>query len=359
MPETPAGSFGFRLRHYQGQRLQAADLQDEYDNLTALRGLHVVGLHDTWGIALGFSVQMGPPGSNTVLIAPGLAYDARGHEIVLTASHAVGGPQGGCPLPANTPITLVMRYDADLGRREAGQEWAPCTDGGDGPGRERPAFAWQRADAVRLGLDVPLLMVRLQNGLIDEGSLDLSGRTYAPAQTRPHIAAGVTPQEQAWELWQVEGSDQEPHTLGLQTWVDTRDGGFVGTPYYEATLVIPSVQPLLLAALDRFFPILSVAEEQAGGFRFRLLLAAQASGPVGIAGGSSVSLLSTLSRSARQPLQPVLQVSWMGVEPVDGCAPPPRWEWLIRLIARRFTGTLTTSSPLNLFARTNLQEPTP
>jgi hypothetical protein len=356
MADKSTPSLGFRLRHYQGQRLQAADLQDEYDNLTSLRGLHVIGLHNTWGIALGFTVQMGSKGSNTVGIAPGLAYDARGHEIVLTSTRPVGGPQGGRPIPDNTPITLVMRYDEDLGQREAGREWAPCTDNGDPPGRERPLFAWKQADAVQLGLDVPLLSVRLQNGRIDEGSLDLSVRHYAQAQTRPHIAAGLTPKEQVWELWQ-QGSGEQAHILGLQTWVDTRDAGFVGTPYYEATLVLGGSQASSLALLSRIFLIPSVAEERAGGFRFRLLAAL---GDSGLTGNVGFGLLGTAVRSAaRQPAPPVLQVSWLGVEPVDGCAPPPRWEWFRRLIERRFVGTIATPSHLNLFTRTNLQEPNP
>lgn len=340
MADKSTPSLGFRLRHYQGQRLQAADLQDEYDNLTALRALHVIGLHDTWGIALGFTVQMGSKGSNTVGIAPGLAYDARGHEIVLTSTRPVGGPQGGRPIPDNTPITLVMRYDEDLGQREAGREWAPCTDNGNPPGRERPLFAWKQADAVQLGLDVPLLSVRLQNGLIDEGSLDLSVRHYAQAQTRPHIAAGITPKEQDWEPWQP----QRGQLLGLQTWVDTREAGFVGRPYYEATLVLGGSQASSLAVLRRFFLIPSIANESAGGFRFRLLLAQ---------GGQRLALAAT------QPAQPTLQVSWLGVEPVDGCAPPPRWEWFRHLIAQRFVGTIATPSHLTLFTRLNRQEPNP
>src|SRR5690348_14286372 len=129
MPDNRATARAFRLRHHQGQHLQVADLQDEYDNLTWLRGLHVLGLHDTWGIALGFSVQLGPKKSNTVLVGPGLAYDCRGREIVLIQTHAVAGPQGGSAIPDGTVITLVMRYDADLGQREAGWEWAPCNDG--------------------------------------------------------------------------------------------------------------------------------------------------------------------------------------------------------------------------------------
>jgi hypothetical protein len=355
MAPKPPPNRAFRLRHYQGQRLQAADLQDEYDNLTWLRGLHVIGLHDTWGIALGFSVQMGPANSNTVLIAPGLAYDAHAHEIVLTGTYAVGGPQGGAPIPDNTPITLVMRYDADLGQREAGREWVPCTDSGLPPGRERPLFAWRQAGDVRLGLDVPLLAVRLLNGKIDAGSLDQSVRHYAQAATRPHIAAGLTPKEQVWELWQ-QGTGENIHTLGVQTWVDTRDGGFVGTPYDEATLVLAASNDLSLALLSRFFIIPSVAEESAAGFRFRLLLAQGSDLRVAfLAQGSTLGVFA----SSRRPAPLVFQVSWLGVEPVDGCAPPPRWEWFLRLIGRRVIGTISTPSHLSFLARTNFQEPTP
>ena len=63
--------------------------------------------------------------------------------------------------------------------------------------------------------------------------------------------------------------------------------------------------------------------------------------------------------SSRRPAPLVFQVSWLGVEPVDGCAPPPRWEWFLRLIGRRVIGTIGTPSHLSFLARTNFQEPTP
>jgi hypothetical protein len=99
-----------------------------------------------------------------------------------------------------------------------------------------------------------------------------------------------------------------------------------------------------------------VAEESAGGFRFRLLVALANDRDITLSvQGSNLGLAAI----ARQPASLVFQVSWLGVEPVDGCAPPPRWDWLIRLIGRRFIGTITTPGHFNFLARTDFQEPTP
>src|SRR5215207_3741366 len=96
-----------RLRHYRGQRLSAADLQDEYDNQSCLR----------------------------VLTFP---------------DDLPNAPDG---------YNLVMRYDVDLGQLRAQLDGALCRPKGD-----HPAFAWQRPDQTRLGRDVPLLRVLLLDG---------------------------------------------------------------------------------------------------------------------------------------------------------------------------------------------------
>ena len=319
MADDTATARAVRLRHYQGQRLQAGDLQDEYDNLTWLRGLHVVGLHDTWGIALGFAVQLGPAAGNSVLVGPGLAYDYRGREIVLTQTRAIAGPQVGTQVPAGAVYVLVMAYDADLGQRQAGQEWMPCADGA--AGREQPAFAWRRATAVRLGLEIPLLAVQIADGAIVAASLDQSVRRHAQPLARPHIASGITPREQRWAIWR---DNQTEAVLGLQTWVDTREAGFVGTPYYIAGVYLP---PLVIAALTgriAFYLFTSLAGASASGFWFRLLLARQPD-----------DNLRALSRAAA-PSPPTLQITWLGVEPVDGCPPPVNWARFIRLLEQRF-----------------------
>jgi hypothetical protein len=331
MANDTAAARAVRLRHYQGQRLQAADLQDEYDNLSQLRGLHVVGLHDTWGIALGYAVQLGPTNSNTVLVGPGLAYDCRGREIVLTQNRIIAGPHVGTQVPQGAVYVLVMAYDADLGARQAGQEWILCGDGA--AGREQPAFAWRRANAVRLGLEVPLLAVQIADGAIVAGSLDQSVRRHAQPLARPHIGAGITPREQRWTPWR---DAQTEALLGVQTWVDTREAGFVGTPYYIAGLYLPPTIIEGIAGRLAFYLFTSLADPSASGFWFRVMIAlandARFSGFS--LNNQRLGLFSLAAAATPQP--PTIQVSWLGVEPVDGCAPPVNWVGILHLIERRF-----------------------
>lgn len=286
-------SLALRLRHYQGQRLRAPDLQDEYDNLTWLRGLHVVALHDTWGIALGFDVHVD---AGNVVVGPGLAYDCEGREILLTRPHALPGPQALFPTPEDgAEFELVMSYAPSPGPHLAEWDLTPCTDANGSPRSERPAFAWRRMGETRLGLEVPLVRVRITAGAIDPVALGYDVRRYTQPLARPHIAAGVTPAEQPWEEWRVGEA-----FLGHQTRVDTRAAGFVGTPFYFAGLRIE--RPGILfqrAAVDG--PVLyftAVAEAGPDGFTFRLHAAAAA----------------TLQQS-------LVRVSWLGVEPVSGCRP--------------------------------------
>lgn len=331
MAEDTATARAVRLRHYQGQRLIAGDLQDEYDNLSWLRGLHVVGLHDTWGIALGYAVQPGPAESNTVLVGPGLAYDCRGREIVLTQTRAVAGPHVGTQVPQGAVYVLVIAYGADLGQRQAGQEWVPCDDGA--AGREQPAFAWRRANTVRLGLEVPLLAVQIAGGAIVAGSLDQSVRRHAQPLARPHIGAGITPREQRWVPWRDE---QRELLLGLQTWVDTREAGFVGTPYYIAGLYMPPALIEGIATRLAFYLFTSLADAGPGGFWFRLLFALPNDDRFSAFRLNNERLGMFTLAAAATPQPPTLQVSWLGVEPVEGCAPAVNWARFIRLLEQRF-----------------------
>jgi hypothetical protein len=290
-----------RLRHYQGQRLQAADLQEEYDQLTRLRRLHVRGLHDTWGIALGFEVDLASNGG--VFVGPGLAYDRLGREIVLTQARSLPGPG---IQPGEINYTLVMSYDADLGRRSAGQEVIPCVDTQGRPGLEQPVFTWRPAGEVRLGLEVPLAAVQVTpNGT---SSLSLEVRRYTQPLARPHLAGGVTPPEQVWEIWREESNET---FIGIQTRVDTGGAGFVGTPYYLASLRAIPIQ----AAPGPAVLFTSVDQPDATGFTFRVIIGQSVPG---IASTFSTAAVSTAT------LFP-WRVSWFGLERVGGCPPPVIW----------------------------------
>jgi hypothetical protein len=319
---NPVSARAVRVRHYQGQRLLANDLQDDYDNPAWLRGLHVVALHDTWGIALGFDVTLASDGS--VVVGPGFAYDARGREIVLAHERGLPGPLEVFP-PESRPLAyeLVASYDAELGRREASLDLVPCTGAGDRPGHERPAFAWRRPGTTRLGLEAPLMAVRVAAGKLTNDPLDPSVRRYAQAQARPHIAAGVTPPQQVW----LPNKEHSELTLGYQTLVDTRDAGFIGTPYYLAQLRfgkagVPDTLAFLLAGFANVF-LTSVVNPGPDRFTFRVVPGREERDVAGVAGGhpALAFVAAATSGSTTTVARLPWQVSWVGVEPVSGCAP--------------------------------------
>jgi hypothetical protein len=312
-----------RLRHYQGQRLTAGDLQDEYDNLAWLRRLHVVGLHNTWGIALGFEVSLAQGG---ILITPGFAYDCFGREIVLSQMRQIGFP----PDLSNAPdgYNLVMRYDTELGQRQAFSDDVFCR-----PECDRPAFTWQRAEQTRLGQDVPLVRVVLLDGA---PAIDLDIRRYTQPLARPHIGNGVTPPTQVWQAWGAR------EVVFLQTDIDTSAAGFVGTPFYIASLAFDVA--LVTAARERSLtgsasgvgddpgrilipyifmgiasPSLADAElgptlqPSASGFTFRITLESTRAQGVRSFGDR----LTSVSESRETLRFAFMRVTWLGVEPAD------------------------------------------
>jgi hypothetical protein len=327
-----------RLRHYQGQRLAAADLQDEYDNQTWLRDLHIVGLHNTWGIALGFEVNLVNRG---ILVAPGFAYDCFGREIILSQARRIAFPT---ELP-NAPdgYHLVMSYNIDLGQRQAALDDPLCRPQGD-----HPDFAWKRPDQTRLGQDVPLLRVVLLDG---KPTIDLDIRRYTQPLARPHVGNGVTPPTQIWQAWGFR------ELVFLQTTIDTSAAGFVGRPFYIATLAFDvalvtaarnqsaknssigsagadparDIVPYVFAgialpsiALDGSAPPQPTSDAialpqppSASGFTFRITL-----DPTQEQGEKAFgrTLASAADDRRRQLSFPYMRVTWLGVEPGSSCS---------------------------------------
>jgi hypothetical protein len=316
MKRSPVRVPAVRVRHYQGERLLAPNLQDEYDSAVWLRALHVVGLHDVWGIALGFNASLAGTQEDCVLVQPGLAYDVCGRELVLGQPHPVPVP----PLlfqevKLEGPYDLVMCYDSTR-HRKAEEAAIPCT-GVAGTGQL--AFTWRRPGETRLGLEVPLVRYWSPNT-----PLDLSVRHDARPLIRPHIAAGITPPEKSWEPWEeVAGPDHIAVTLGVRTTVDTSDAGFVGTPYYFASV---RFDPDLLEGPGELPPPTyllfgSIVGPTPTGFTFRLMEAIR---PIETEAGmisAPFAGVRVASSSAERSRRLVLQVSWLGIEPVGGSSP--------------------------------------
>ena len=302
-----------RVRHFQGQRLHGADLQDEYENLAWLRSLHVVAQHDTWGIALGLDVRhsLGDDVHDDVQVGPGVAYDCFGREIVLGQMQIVPHPFALFEPAAGMSLTLVISHPSEGDRAAAPDVLAPCPGASGGAQSARPVLAWRWEGEVRLGREVPL--IGFATNADSTPSFDTSVRRYTQALSRPHVYAALTGPEQPWTPWRV--TDQQLQ-IGIETWVDTSDAGFVGTPHYLASLQTAST--LLAADTDNAlvgrFPAIftTVVDASPTGFRFRFTAAV---GPHQV-----VALAVNPRHRAGGPFS-WLRISWLGVEPAGGCSP--------------------------------------
>lgn len=303
-PQSPAVS---RIGYYHGQQLAARDLQDEADFESRMRGLHMRGLHNTWGVALGFEVVR--QDALVLQVGPGLAYDAHGREIVSAHTLNVGPPV----LPRNTGagawwFDLVIRYDdwmepplASLG----------CFQGVP-PGEERPRWRWCYAGPaagakavqplspeVRLGEDIPLVRVRLTDEPGFDEALDFSLRRAAQGLVRPHVAGGSPQRNLALDT----------SRFAFTTTIDTSAAGFNQTPFYFARVSIPALLQLAQSgeSLPSFLgPFVTVRSPQRTSFSL----------DVRIAQTSSV----LRAAATTVPTVPA-QVTWIGVEPTGGCPP--------------------------------------
>src|SRR2546421_6974837 len=97
-----------RLNYYNSQFLVADDFLDEQYYHTHMRRFHNRSLH-TWGIVEGLEVKQ-VTGANKVTVAPGIAIDRLGQEIVWTKeSDAVGFDA----FAANSQVYVTIKYDED------------------------------------------------------------------------------------------------------------------------------------------------------------------------------------------------------------------------------------------------------
>jgi hypothetical protein len=236
-----------RVLHHDGERLTAGDLTEGSAYESWLRALHVRAVHDTWGVAVGFALPMPLP--TGIFVGPGVAYDACGHELVLT--HPVI-----LPLPD-------LRYVFDL-------VCSAGTDGGPGGSpsavvcpaplrRSPPAFRWVAGpdrSSIRPGADVVLGTY----GPFEVPSL--GRRDWAHAATRPRMSWGVVQGDQFDQWFGV--SEKYPFTCPY-TFLDTSSAGFGETPQYFVWLLD---EPW--TAAGKLPPVVSVFESMPRhvGFQF-------------------------------------------------------------------------------------------
>jgi hypothetical protein len=299
-----------RVTYREGQLLAALDLQDDKRRNDRLRWMHVRYLHDTWGIALGFEVRKKADGA-AVIVGPGYAVDSRGRDILLSSAMEIPVPS----LAGPATIVLMVSFQDDAKFRQL-PDALMCPLTGLNPRADRPLLFWKAAEEVRLGLEVPLVALQIENDRI-HGDLISRVRRKARRLVRPHLGLGTTePGKTGWRNVMTP-----PQQLSvLEVTVDTTEAGFSRVPYYFASLagdfsgIIvapegPGVEPWPVGSFPAFFnvPFGFITDETASGFTFRILPARGF--PVGVP---------TVSEQAEAH---EWTISWLGIEPVLGCAP--------------------------------------
>jgi hypothetical protein len=303
-----------RIAHFHGQLLAAHDLQDDVDNESRLRGLHMRAVHNSWGVAIGYTVTL--PAANLVSIGPGVAYDCHGQEIISARGIGVGLP----PAPSQSQadawlFDLVIRYRL----REDSRPGRDCLAPGLSPREEQPVLRWRfagdaasdagvtpaRPAPLRLGEEIPLARFVVSASGVVSGP-DFSERRHAQGLVRPHIAGD----QHFGELVYVE------EQLAFSLKVDTAAAGFSRIPHYFARLTLPGIldvttDPNIARSLRSLLgPFVTIRSPGRKSFHLDVRFASSGMNASGAPFAGDV-----FSWSA--------EVNWVGIEANAGCPPPP------------------------------------
>jgi hypothetical protein len=259
-----------RLRHVDGELLRSRDLRDELAGDLALQWWHQRAVHRAYGVTGGLVVS--PPQDGVLTVAAGLAYDARGRELMLVSPASIVVPDG------NDRLALVLCH------RAVGA-----------------ALAWVPAERVD-----PCGAVAL--AVLDRAVADAPQPVAARARTvaRPRMAWGETPPEATpWQRWLLA------HRLdGVQVAIDASAAGFTDVPVYFAWLQWPNLAsaPADGAVEYAMLGVTNVQHETVGGFTFHVLVARAFRQLTGLSGGAGVGDPVTFARAQR------LHVCWLGIQ---------------------------------------------
>jgi hypothetical protein len=355
-----------RIRYYDDQLLKAEDLQDDVAYEARMRELHVRTVHNTWGVALGFDIDVSKDG-DAVLIGPGIAYNCSGRELISVRTLGIGLPAPPIGSQADAwwfDLVINYRGTADLLAGRSAHE--RCLGTGVSPIEEQPTWRWYfagdataepppiLAEDVRLGDQVPLARFKIaaprDGGRMKlVGKPDLSIRRNAQGLVRPHIAGG-----------HLEGTFQhDPEQRAASLEVDTKAGGFSQTPRYFASLAThpflagtdpDAPDPEYLALLRLLLgPFLAIRAPSRDGFtldvRFALSPFREMLGTTGLANMAVVEESTTaISEVLASRVVLPASVYWLGIESVGGCPPP----WRLVQLFYLFTAML---SPMQMMVQ--------
>jgi hypothetical protein len=287
-----------RLRYWQGQMLRSRDFRDQAAQQAQLRWWHNRALHNAFGVVAGLGVTLSASsGEPTVTVAPGLAYDGFGRELVLRREESIAVPVD------PEPLTLLLEDAA-------------------GAAGSRVDLAWKTSRTVGIGDGVPLARLRLDEGrpVLDRSSVPIMRRL-----ARPRIASGATiPGQTPWQVWDAL-RDQiasplapratavvtQPPVLAFQVRIDTAAAGFTDAPLYfarlEGRLPRPGSPPAVRAASWAHVDDASIA-----GFTFRFFMIVARDDAKSAGGRAPILLGAELLEFLRTE---GVFVSWHGIEP--------------------------------------------
>ena len=290
-----------RILFFNGERLTADDLNAVDNAERDMRWLHNRALHG-WGIATGLGVT-GKTGDRSVQIAPGMAIDSTGREIILSTAMTMGIPviSGS---NAETMYYLTAAYLGDAGQKVLEQRAAASCVPGSGATRlaNDPVIQWKTPAAVAVGKQIILATIWIKNCKLSRDVSGAARRLLAPPTTFPVYSGQTDPATTIWLPFFVGLS-----LVGYTTAVDTSAAQFGGVPSYFAQLVggiyLPGAPGPLLAIAQT-----SVADASATSFSFNVLLPAGAVAPI------PVNPPAVLSEGPTIFQQLGWSVSWMGVQ---------------------------------------------
>ena len=231
-----------RVTYRDGQLLTAADLTADQARNTRLWDLHTRYLHDTWGIAIGYVVNVGD-GDTLLQVAPGYAVDIQGRPLVLSQTTPVPLP----PIVGPAYMVLVINYQENAAYRVRADQNGVCLGNSIGD-QESPAFVWKDPADVQMGIDIPLITVQVSAGAVQ--STDQRARRYVQKMVRPYIASGAT--DAGYTQWsQIPNVAPSGFTF-YQTVIDTSDSSFNNTPFYFAELHMGKGAPAQIYGVTNF-----------------------------------------------------------------------------------------------------------
>lgn len=250
-----------RLTFQQGQGLRSADRRDQVAIEAQLRAWHNRAKHDAYGVSEGMTVELK---ATEALIAPGLAYDARGRELILQKPHRIGFPNAGSATA--TTWFLLARYKETSAFPKRTETDCQCF-GAASPFLETPEFLWKLKSDWHPQDGVPIAGVIVDAAGVTDNSAFVRPREHGLKRRR--IMTGATlagsTEWNAWELALVGARA----IIGAQVKVDTSQSGFTRPPCYFAWLQ-RAVNPLL--PVQVLAPLCHIGESSFDSFTFHAWL---------------------------------------------------------------------------------------